>query len=56
MEKDEIHLHYFPTFDSLKQKVEEALSHFAHRQKEILGLLGHCEELKLDYQVFSSAL
>lgn len=46
IKKDEIHLHYFPTFDSLKQKVEEALSHFAHRQKEILGLFGHCEELK----------
>jgi transposase len=46
IKKDEIHLHYFPTFDSLKQKVEQALLHFANRQKDILGLFGLYEEAK----------
>ena len=47
VKKDEIHLHYFPTFDSLKQKVEEALIHFSNRQKEILELFGFYEEMKI---------
>ncbi|MBF0204374.1 MAG: hypothetical protein HQK67_08685 [Desulfamplus sp.] len=46
IKKDEIHLQYFPTFDSLKQKVEEALLHFANRKKDILGLFGFYEESK----------
>jgi len=33
-----LHLHYFPTFDSLKNKVEEALFHFKDLKNEILSL------------------
>ena len=38
-EKD-IHLHYFPTFESLKHKVEEALIRFQDMKNEILPLFG----------------
>jgi transposase len=43
----EIHLHYFPTFDSLKQKVEEALLRHSNRQKEICNLFGFYHEIKV---------
>lgn len=43
---DEIHLHYFPTFDSLKEKVEKALLRYSDRQKDILKLFGFYHELK----------
>ena len=35
-----IHLHYFPTFESLKGKVNEALLGFTNLKKEILALFG----------------
>ena len=35
-----IHLHYFPTFESLKEKVNEALLGFKDLKKEILALFG----------------
>jgi len=38
-EKD-IHLHYFPTFDSLKEKVQKALIRFRNMKHEILALFG----------------
>jgi hypothetical protein len=41
----EIHLHYFPTFDDLKNKVEEALLHFEDCQQEILKLFGFYNKL-----------
>ncbi len=44
---DEIHLHYFPTFDSLKTKVEEALLRFSNRQKTICKLFYFYDELKI---------
>lgn len=34
------HLHYFPTFEALKEKVEQALMKFANAPKEILALFG----------------
>jgi len=34
----EIHLQYFPTFEALKDKVENALINFQHSKKEILSL------------------
>ena len=43
-EKD-IHLHYFPTFESLKDKVEEALIRFKDLQNEILSLFGFYDNL-----------
>lgn len=44
---DEIHLHYFPTFDSLKTKVEEALLRYSNRQKTVCKLFGFYHELKV---------
>ncbi|WP_321494824.1 IS630 family transposase [uncultured Desulfobacter sp.] len=43
----EIHLHYFPTFDSLKQKVEKALLRHSNQQKAICNLFGFYHEIKV---------
>jgi transposase len=40
IKQQETHLHYFPTFDSLKEKVEQALVKFANAPKQILALFG----------------
>lgn len=40
IKEKEIHLHYFPTFGSLKNKVEEALLHFKDLKSEVLSLFG----------------
>ena len=40
IKEKEIHLHYFPTFESLKNKVEEALLHFKDLRNEVLSLFG----------------
>lgn len=45
IKEKEIHLHYFPTFDSLKNKVEEALLHFKDMKNEILPLFGFYNKL-----------
>lgn len=45
IKEKEIHLHYFPTFDSLKNKVEEALLHFKDLGNEVLSLFGFYNEL-----------
>ncbi len=45
IKENETHLHYFPTFDSLKNKVEEALLHFKDLRSEILSLFGFYNEL-----------
>ncbi|WP_211251882.1 transposase, partial [Desulfobacter vibrioformis] len=44
---DEIHLHYFPTFDDLKQKVEQALLRYSGRKKDILKLFRFYNDLKV---------
>ena len=41
----EIRFHYFPTFDFLKYKVEEALIRFRNMKDEILVLLGFYDNL-----------
>ena len=38
VEKEGTHLHYFPTFEALTDKVEHALLKFAHTPAEILAL------------------
>jgi len=38
IKEKEVHLHYFPTFDSLKNKVNEALLNFQNMSKDILSL------------------
>ncbi len=43
----ETHLHYFPTFDALTAKVEQALMRFATAPQEILALCGLPAELAL---------
>jgi transposase len=40
IKEQETHLHYFPTYESLKEKVEQALVKFANAPKEILALFG----------------
>jgi transposase len=46
MKKRATHLRYFPEFDLLVQKVEEALLYFAETPSEIKALTGHyCETL-----------
>jgi len=45
IKEKEIHLHYFPTFDTLKNKVEEALFHFKDMKNEILSLFGFYNEM-----------
>ena len=41
----ETHLHYFPTFDALTEKVEQALLRFENAPQEILALCSLPEEL-----------
>jgi hypothetical protein len=38
VKKEGTHLHYFPTFEALTDKVEHALLKFAHMPAEILAL------------------
>jgi len=45
IKEKEIHLHHFPTFDSLKDKVEEALLHFKDLKNEVLALFGFYKNL-----------
>ena len=45
IKEKEIHLHYFPTFDSLKNKVEEGLLHFKDLKNEVLSLFGFYKNL-----------
>lgn len=40
IKKDGVHLHYFPTFQSLIDKVEESLLFFKDTTKEVLSLFG----------------
>jgi transposase len=45
IKEKEIHLHYFPTFDSPKNKVEEALLYFKDLKNEVLSLFGFYNKL-----------
>jgi transposase len=45
VKEDGTHLHYFPTFQDLKDKVEEILGLFKNAPKEILPLFGMYKEL-----------
>jgi len=45
IKQKETHLHYFPTFASLMNKVEEAMVRFVNAPKEVLSLFGFYEEL-----------
>ncbi len=45
IKEKEIHLYYFPTFDSLKNKVEEALLRFKDLKNEVLSLFGFYNKL-----------
>jgi transposase len=40
IKETEPHLHYFPTFESLVTKVEQAIARFQNTQEEILALCG----------------
>jgi len=45
IKQHETHLHYFPTFDSLIHKVDEALIRFENAPKQVLSLVGFYDEL-----------
>ena len=46
VKKQATHLRYFPDFDTLVEKVEDALLHFANTPTEITALMGrYCESL-----------
>lgn len=45
IKQKETHMHYFPTFESLMNKVEEAMLRFANAPGEVLSLFGFYEEL-----------
>lgn len=47
IKEQETHLHYFPSFDALTVKVEQALVKFANAPQEILALCGLPAELAL---------
>jgi transposase len=46
IKQEETHLHYFPTFESLTNKVEEAMLHFADAPEKVLSLFVFYEELQ----------
>ena len=45
IKQQDTHLHYFPTFEALTDKVEQALLKFANIPEEILALCGLPAEL-----------
>lgn len=45
IKEKETHLHYFPTFASLKKKVSDALLHFEDLRSEVLSLFVFYNEL-----------
>lgn len=45
IKEKEIYLHYFPTFDSLKTKVQESLLHFKELKNEVLSLFTFYRDL-----------
>ncbi len=40
LKEQETHLHYFPTFEALQEKVEQALVKFVNAPKEVLAVFG----------------
>ena len=45
VKKESTHLHYFPTFQDLVEKVDEALVYFQNTAKEVLSLFGLYDKL-----------
>jgi transposase len=45
MKQNYTHLHYFPTFESLMKKVDEALLEFENLKEEVLALFGLYEKI-----------
>ena len=45
IKKDGTHLHYFPTFNDLVDKVEEVLLLFANKCRKVLSLFGFYRDL-----------
>jgi len=46
IKEKEIHLHYFPTFEDLVKKVNEAIFNFENMQNEILSLFGFYKKIE----------
>ncbi|MFY9225415.1 MAG: hypothetical protein WAQ98_22255, partial [Blastocatellia bacterium] len=49
LKKSHIHLHHFPTFDSLQSKVDEALFDFSHQPFALLVLFGFYDSLNFSF-------
>jgi transposase len=49
IKEKEVHLHYFPTFESLKNRVEEGLLRFTDLKNEILSLFVFYNKLSGEY-------
>jgi len=47
IKKDAIHLHYFPTYELLKEKVDEALSLFSNQGKKLLSVFNFYKQMEL---------
>jgi len=47
IKKDETHLQYFPTFESLQQKVGEALANFASKGKKLLSVFEFYKKMEV---------
>lgn len=47
IKKDETHLQYFPTFESLKEKVDEALTNFACKGKKLLSVFKFYKKMEV---------
>jgi transposase len=45
IKQEETHMHYFPTFESLMNKVEEAMLHFTNAPEKVLSLFVFYDEL-----------
>ena len=49
IKEKEVHLHYFPTFESLKNRVEDGLLRFTDLKNEILSLFVFYNKLSGEY-------
>jgi len=47
IKESHIHLHYFPTFEDLKKKVQEAMLKYEDMQNEVLALFGFYRDIEM---------
>ena len=47
IKESHIHLHYFPTFEDLKKKIQEAMLKYEDLQNEVLALFGFYRKIEI---------